>query len=158
MTVSTTTADTPLRQAWPLAWHLSPLEGKDLSARNFRKKALEGFIRAHSFRYDDKKRAVHAKQGMAGSPLGRSTACSGTGSVVLDGACPGSDGDRHHAQTRGRVSVPRLHAPVSHGVSAVSSRTPMNNAGCTGIMPIHGTRVLFTFAALPQGVVGRPEP
>jgi hypothetical protein len=24
----------------------------------------------------------------------------------LDGACPGSDGDRHHARTRGRVSVP----------------------------------------------------
>ena len=34
--------------------------------------------------------------------------CLGTGSVVYDGACPGWDGDRHHAQTRGRVSVPEL--------------------------------------------------
>jgi hypothetical protein len=32
----------------------------------------------------------------------------GTGSVVSDGACPGSDGDRHHAKTRRRVSVPSL--------------------------------------------------
>jgi len=53
----------------------------------------------------------------------------GTGSVVLDGACPDSDGDRHHTRTRGRVSVPGLRAPVSHGDCATSRRTVMNNAG-----------------------------
>ena len=34
---------------------------------------------------------------------------------------------RHPVQ--GCLSSSRLHAPVSHGVSAVSSRTLMNNAG-----------------------------
>ena len=60
----------------------------------------------------------------AGGLLGRSIE-----PVVRDGACPGPEGDRHHAQTRGRVSVPRLRTPVSRGISAVSSRTLVNNAG-----------------------------
>jgi len=61
-----------------------------------------------------------------------STYCSGTGSVVSDGACPGSDGDRPHTKTRlarrlaeagaGKgVSLQGLHVPVSLGVSTVSS-------------------------------------
>jgi len=58
----------------------------------------------------------------------------GTG-TLLPGACPPSrriEGDRHLAQMRGRVSVPRLRVPVSRRVSSVSSRTVMNNVGLPG--------------------------